>query len=62
MYNLTIEAHEEGAIVSIATKNKAGKYAISQESLYAIMDLLGNILDAAEPFVGDSFKVKRSKK
>ncbi len=62
MYNITIEAHEEGGIVSIATTRSAGKYALSPESLYAVIDLLGNIFDTTEPFIGDAFKIKRSKR
>ena len=62
MYNITIEAHDEGGIVSIATSKSAGKYALSPESLYAIIDLLGNIFDTSEPFVGDAFHLKRTKR
>ena len=67
MLKIEIDVQKEGAIIELSSEVKgkksqlnsiSGLYAVSEESLRALMEVIGNIINLAEPIYGDKFEVK----
>ena len=66
MMSITINIHQEGAIVVVDFPEEQiyNEYAVSPESAMAIYEVIGNVVDLAEPHIGymPEKKKKRRKK
>jgi hypothetical protein len=54
---INLELYNEGGILAIGTSNGKcyGRYAVSPESVDMLVEMIGNIVNFTEPFVGDKF-------
>jgi len=54
---INLELYNEGGILDIGTSNGKyyGKYAVSPESVDMLLEMIGNVVNFTEPFVGAKF-------
>jgi len=58
--NINLKFHAEGTILEMGgnmagNKPFSGTYALSEETSLALIDILSNIVNTADPVIGDKF-------
>ena len=58
--NINLKFHAEGTILEmsgnmVGNKPFNGVYALSEETSLALIDILSNIVNTADPIIGDKF-------